>query len=361
MRKQPTDKPTPTTPPPPENRVRDRSDLPDDETIAAAYRAGSSTTELARRWGCSPNTVSARLRNAGITLRPPGRQARLNIPARTVVKLREEQQLTWSDIAQQMEVSTSTVRTAYLSVRGDHTDIPLTDPGPDDTAQNSPSDPTRQPDTLDPTWTIGEEQRQLETWAPGRHPAVPNRTWCTQTEAATILGVSRGQVYRMVYELGVLQPWYAAGGRLLLRRSNVETAAHLAGPEGTADRWQAARAAVGSPQLPPKPRTRAGRQPVVLPAERRVNQLPWEEIVAAYRSGTSSRELADRHNITVATLRRRLKAHGVQLPDHPPRLQLPLSDAELARRHAAGVSAADLADLCGVSTITIYRHLRTHY
>ena len=42
--------------------------------LAEAYRDGASAPALGKRYGCSPGTVTAALRRAGVELRPPGAQ-----------------------------------------------------------------------------------------------------------------------------------------------------------------------------------------------------------------------------------------------------------------------------------------------
>ena len=94
-------------------------------------------------------------------------------------------------------------------------------------------------------WVIGDAQRELEAWTP-QSRAGPDSQWCTPTEAAEILHLSPERVRQLIYDTGVLPTWVAAGGKRLLRRNDVHTAARLAGEPGTVDRWDAARAALGT-------------------------------------------------------------------------------------------------------------------
>ena len=61
-----------------------------------------------------------------------------------------------------------------------------------------------------------------------------------------ILHLTPERVRQLIYDTGVLPAWVAAGGKRLLRRNDVHTAARLAGEPGTIDRWDAARAALGT-------------------------------------------------------------------------------------------------------------------
>lgn len=109
----------------------------------------------------------------------------------------------------------------------------------------------------EPEWVIGEAQRELEAWTPRRR-AGPDSQWCTPTEAAEILHLSPERVRQLSYDSGVLPTWVAAGGKRLLRRTDVHTAARLAGEPGSVHRWDAARAALGTSR-PAPPDSRSGR------------------------------------------------------------------------------------------------------
>ena len=238
---------------------------------------------------------------------------------------------------------------------------------PDDTAEAGvdadqlpaaePAEPATAPsaEPAEPAWTVGDEQRELESW-PRQRQTGAGSGWYTPTEAAKLLGVSRAQIDHLVYGLGVLKPWLAAGGRMLLRRSDVETVHRLAGPAGTRRRWEAARLAVGSPTPPSrpqrKPRAESNRS-------QQINALPWPKLAEEYQAGVTSKAIADRYGLSVRTVWRCLREQGVEMVGHPVRARLPLTDQQLARRHAAGAAVADLAAECQVSTATIWRHLRT--
>ena len=90
-----------------------------------------------------------------------------------------------------------------------------------------------------------------------------------------------------------------------------------------------------------------------------INALPWPELAEEYRAGVTSKVIADRYGLSVRTVWRCLREQGVEMVGHPVRARLPLTDQQLAQRHAAGAAVADLAAECQVSTATIWRHLRT--
>ncbi len=220
-----------------------------------------------------------------------------------------------------------------------------------------PAKPATAPsaEPAEPAWTVGDEQQELESW-PRQRQTGAGSGWYTPTEAAKLLGVSRAQIDHLVYGLGVLKPWLAAGGRMLLRRGDSEMVYRLAGPAGTRRRWEAARLAVGSPTPPSRP---ARKPRAESRRSQQINALPWPELAEEYRAGITSKAIADRYGLSVRTVWRCLREQGVEMVGHPVRARLPLTDQQLAQRHAAGAAVADLGAECQVSTATIWRHLRT--
>jgi transposase-like protein len=81
--------------------------LPCDE-LCSAYRAGQSTTALARRYGCSPTTVAKNLRACGLIPRP-SRFVPIPIEEAALRRAYLDERLTIAAIAAYFGVSASTV------------------------------------------------------------------------------------------------------------------------------------------------------------------------------------------------------------------------------------------------------------
>jgi transposase-like protein len=84
-----------------------RRDLPCDE-LRASYLAGQSTSALARRYGCSPTTISKHLRDCGVALRP-ARFTPITFDADALRRAYLEERLPIAAIAARFGVSASTV------------------------------------------------------------------------------------------------------------------------------------------------------------------------------------------------------------------------------------------------------------
>ena len=85
----------------------------DVERVAALYAAGRTTTEISAELGCTPSTVSRRLRAAGVRMRPRGRPAtQPGVDAAQIVRLRAEGH-TWASIAARVGISEARARTRW--------------------------------------------------------------------------------------------------------------------------------------------------------------------------------------------------------------------------------------------------------
>ena len=263
------------------------------EEIAAAYRAGAGIIELAHRWSCSQSGIRSVLRRAGVVMRPRG-GVRRSIADEEIVRLRDVERMAWADMAAltgltdvalklrydtavaqparyrwqrsgEQHPDLSPARLTELNTVIDHRDDIVADYvsgrtsarelariwGISDTTvrrwaarrqnqleQDAPAQSSvytenqTEPATPEEEWVIGDAQRELEAWTSRRRTG-PDSPWCTPTEAAEILHLSPERVRQLIYDTGVLPTWVAAGGKRLLRRTDVHTAARLAGKPGT--------------------------------------------------------------------------------------------------------------------------------
>lgn len=78
-------------------------------------------------------------------------------------------------------------------------------------------------------------------------------------------------------------------------------------------------------------------------------KLPAERVVAAYRKGETTRELAERNKVAESTIRRLLKTEGIERRRSGPRGRLDVSDDEIVRLHFLGLSWQQVADELGMS------------
>jgi transposase-like protein len=81
------------------------------------------------------------------------------------------------------------------------------------------------------------------------------------------------------------------------------------------------------------------------------------ELVAAYRGGATVEELAERHGCSVTTVRTVLEGEGVALRARGPRSPLEGREAELAAAYDSGATVRDLADRFGANQRTIRKAL----
>lgn len=87
--------------------MRKPMNLPDEE-LARRYREGDSVTVLAQDYGCSPATISRRLRGLGVTMRT-NRYQPLPIAAEELERLYTRERMPLKMIARRLRVSVGTV------------------------------------------------------------------------------------------------------------------------------------------------------------------------------------------------------------------------------------------------------------
>lgn len=85
------------------------------EEMAARYRAGETSTQLAERFYCSPQTVRDRLHDSGVRLRPKGGSTR-KLP---LSEIEHMEWLYWgegysyADLAREFNIAVRTVRDRF--------------------------------------------------------------------------------------------------------------------------------------------------------------------------------------------------------------------------------------------------------
>lgn len=81
-------------------------------SAVAAYRAGSTSYEIATRFGVNPATVRRWVEQVE-TLRRTGPRGRADVPSSLIVELRDVEQLSWSAVAAEVGMSKTGVITRY--------------------------------------------------------------------------------------------------------------------------------------------------------------------------------------------------------------------------------------------------------
>lgn len=79
--------------------------------VLVRYRAGMSTTGLARRFGVSTHAIRACIPDS--EMRGKGWQAKA-VPDEEIVRLREREHLSWAQIGERTGLHLTTARTRYL-------------------------------------------------------------------------------------------------------------------------------------------------------------------------------------------------------------------------------------------------------
>lgn len=82
--------------------------------IISAYRKGATTREVGAALGLDESTVRRALRANGVERRRLGPRGRTDVQTELLVQLCEEG-LTWQEIADEVQMSTSGVRRRYLT------------------------------------------------------------------------------------------------------------------------------------------------------------------------------------------------------------------------------------------------------
>ena len=90
----------------------------------------------------------------------------------------------------------------------------------------------------------------------------------------------------------------------------------------------------------------------------RIINLPMEEIISEYESGMNAYQLADKYGVTSSTIRSRLRENGVKIrpPRNVKRIDLPME--EIISEYQSGMTLTQLAEKYGVSITTIYKRLK---
>lgn len=88
----------------------------DDAEIAARYRAGATTRQLAARFGCDEASIRRSL-NRTSTERRMGRGARRPADSSDIVNLRAQHR-TWKEIAEEVGLSPTGCRKRWLAATG---------------------------------------------------------------------------------------------------------------------------------------------------------------------------------------------------------------------------------------------------
>lgn len=106
-----------------------------------------------------------------------------------------------------------------------------------------------------------------------------------------------------------------------------------------------------------KPRKLGRSTPTPPPIRRRI---PWDchqDIIAAYRGGATTRQLAKDHGVCKTNIEDLLHRNGVRMRKQP---LTPDQIEEAARLRDQGLSTYKIADRFGVVQSTVWRALRLH-
>ena len=84
------------------------------------YRDGWTLRQISSDVGVAVSAVRTQLRKAGVELRPAVHPARADVDTAQILRLRDDEGLSWPQVAERVGMTTSGVRTRYRSGQKQH-------------------------------------------------------------------------------------------------------------------------------------------------------------------------------------------------------------------------------------------------